>query len=304
MPATAPIRFGEAEYDPDIGEIQPLRPSHDIRDDPEALHARFEEDGYLYLPGFLDRDEVLDARATILHFMDEHEGLEPGSRPLDGVMGEYGKSVGMMGKRDITHDPSVRRVLESPRLFDFYTRLFGEKAMTYDYKWLRAVGNEQCSGAHLDEVYMGRGSQRVMTAWIPFGDIPVEQGTLAICEGSHRLEGFAKLRATYGKSDVDIDGYQGWFTKDPRSITDTFGGRWRTNDVAAGDLLTFGLWTMHASTTNTTDKWRLSCDVRYQPAAEPADDRWIGEKARGHSEAFLMQETPYSMEEMREKWGV
>lgn len=304
MPTTAPIRFGEAEYDPDLGEIQPLRSSHDILDDVSALNARFEEDGYLYVPGFFDRGEVLEARAAILHFMDEHEGLEPGSRPLDGVMGEYGKSVGMMGKRDITHDPSVRQILESPRLFAFYSRLFGEKAMTYDYKWLRAVGNEQCTGAHLDEVYMGRGSQRVMTAWIPFGDIPVEQGTLAICEASHRLEGFAKLRATYGKSDVDIDGYQGWFTKDPRSITDTFGGRWLTNDVAAGDLLTFGLWTMHASTTNTTDKWRLSCDVRYQPAAEPADDRWIGNDAKGHSEPFRMQETPHTMEEMREKWGV
>jgi len=304
MPTTPPIRFGEAEYDPDIGEIQPLRTSDDIRDDAAALNARFEEDGYLYLPGFFDRDEVLEARAAILHFMDEQKGLEPGSRPLDGVMGEYGKSVVMMGKRHITHAPSVLRVLESPRLFDFYGKLFGEKAMTYDYKWLRAVGKEQCTGAHLDEVYMGRGSKRVMTAWIPFGDIPVEQGTLAICEASHRLEGFAKLRETYGKADVDTDGFQDWFTKDPRSITEQFGGRWLTNDITAGDLLTFGLWTMHASTTNTTDKWRLSCDVRYQPAAEPADDRWIGKKAKGHSQPFLTKESPYSMEDMREKWGV
>lgn len=304
MTTAAPIRFGEAQYDLELGEIQPLRPSDDIKHDPAALNARFEEDGYLYIPGFFDRDAVLEARRAILEYMDEHEGLEPGSRPLDGVMGQYGKSVPMMGRPHVTHDPKVLAILESPRLVEFYRGIFGEQAMTYDYKWLRAVGNEQCTGAHMDEVYMGRGSKRVMTAWVPFGDIPVEQGTLAICEASHRLEGFAKLRETYGKTDVDRDNFRGWLTKDPRSITDTFGGRWLTNDVRAGDLITFGLWTMHASTTNTTEKWRLSCDIRFQPAAEPADERWVGKTPRGHDHSFTTGQTARTMEEMRSEWGV
>lgn len=303
MPAAAPLRFGKAQFDPDLGEIQPLRASDDVRDDPQALWSRFEEDGYLYIPGFFDRDAVLEARAAILAYMDEHEGLEPGSRPLDGVMGQYGKSVGMLGKMTITHDPRVLAVLESPRLFELYRGLMGADVITFDYKWLRAVGNEQFTGAHMDEVYMGRGSKRLMTAWIPFGDIPVEQGTLAICEGSHRLEGFAKLRETYGRSDVDIDGFRGWFTDDPRVIT-AYGGRWLTNDVAAGDLITFGLWTFHASTTNTTDKWRLSCDVRYQPADEPADERWVGKTPKAHTERFTDTKQHVPMDVMRDKWGI
>jgi len=304
MTTATMIQFGEAQYKRELGEIQPLRPSDDIQNDPAALNARFEEDGYLYLPGFLDRDQVLEARNAILEYMDEHEGLEPGSRPLDGVMGEYGKSVPMMGRPHITHDPKVLRVLESPHLFELYEGLFGEKAMTFDYKWLRAVGNEQCTGAHMDEVYMGRGSKRVMTAWVPFGDIPVEQGTLAICEASHRLDGFAKLRETYGRADVDRDGFRGWFTRNPRSITEQFGGRWLTNNIKAGDIITFGLWTMHASTTNTTDRWRLSCDVRFQPANEPADERWIGKQPKGHTKTFTTQSSPRTMEQMRAEWGV
>ena len=195
-------------------------------------------------------------------------------------------------------------MLESPRLFELYERLFGGPARTFTYKWLRAVGNEEATGAHMDHVYMGRGSQRVMTCWVPFGDIPVGQGTLAICVGSHNEPGFEKLRNTYGKMDVDRDRVAGWFTMKPREITEAFGGRWLTGDMRAGDLLTFGLHTMHASTTNTTDRWRISCDVRFQPADEPADERWVGEDPRGHDRWMSEPEKVVPMEVARARWGV
>ena len=59
---------------------------------------------------------------------------------------------------------------------------------TYAYKWLRAVGCGEFTGAHFDSVYMGRGSQDLMTAWIPLGDIDVEQGTLCVCPGTHKTK--------------------------------------------------------------------------------------------------------------------
>ena len=51
----------------------------------------------------------------------------------------------------------------------------------------------------------------------------------------------------------------------------------------AGDLLTFPMHTVHASLDNPTELIRLSSDSRYQPASEPADERWVGEKPIGHS---------------------
>jgi ectoine hydroxylase-related dioxygenase (phytanoyl-CoA dioxygenase family) len=122
---------------------------------------------------------------------------------------------------------------------------------TFDYKWLRAVAQDQFSGAHVDWVYMGGGSEQLLTCWVPVGDIPVEMGTLAVCEGSHRLPSFAKLGATYGKLDWEkdhLDG-SGWFTDDPSEITNLFGGSWRTADFRAGDILIFGMKTVHMSTT-------------------------------------------------------
>jgi len=40
---------------------------------------------------------------------------------------------------------------------------------------------------------MSRGSTNLYTMWTPFGDVSVEMGTLAVCEGSNRLEGFVDL---------------------------------------------------------------------------------------------------------------
>ncbi|MEX0774808.1 MAG: phytanoyl-CoA dioxygenase family protein [Phycisphaeraceae bacterium] len=281
-----------------------LRHSNDIVASPAALRQRMEEDGYLLIRGLIDPAKVQRARTTVLQYMAEHEGLEPGSRPLDGVMGQYGKSVGLMGRKLITHHPDVKAVLESQELFDFYRGHFGEPARTFDYKWLRAVGHEEYTGAHYDVVYMGRGTEQLRTCWIPMGDIEIEQGVLAICEGSHSAVGFEKLRRTYGRMDVDRDRVTGWFTREPMEIAEKFGGRWKTSSFRAGDILTFGMYTMHASTTNTTDRWRLSCDVRFQPAAEPVDERWVGENPINHYAASAAQGPLKSMEVARAEWGV
>jgi ectoine hydroxylase-related dioxygenase (phytanoyl-CoA dioxygenase family) len=176
---------------------------------------------------------------------------------------------------------------------------YREEPVTFAYKWLRAVGNERFTGAHYDVVYMGRGSSKVNTVWIPLGDVPVPQGTLAICEGSHKSDGFRRLLETYGKVDVDRDNIPGWFTETPTEILEDFGGRWLTTDFRAGDVLTFGLYTLHASTTNTTDRFRLSCDVRFQPQSEPIDERWSGSHPAGHP---ADRRSPrLTMEEARER---
>jgi hypothetical protein len=46
--------------------------------------------------------------------------------------------------------------------------------------------------------------------------------------------------------DVDRDHVEGWFSDDPREITEKSGGRWLTTNFSPGDILTFGLYTMHA----------------------------------------------------------
>ena len=279
-----------------------LRDSTAALADTGELRRRIAADGYLFVRGLIDRGAVLEARRVVLGYLRERVALVQGTPLMEGVMqragrGRTGRGVGM-GKR-ITHRPELLRVLEGPELQSFYRRFYGEAPATFGHKWLRAVGNEKFTGSHMDVVYMGRGSERVNTVWIPFGDIPIAQGTLVICEASHRLDSFAKLRETYGASDVDRDRTEGWFSEDPEEIIDRFGGRWLTAEVRAGDVITFGLHTLHGSTTNTTNRFRISCDVRYQPASEPMDERWAGDSPAGHYATALIP-----MADTRRQWGL
>jgi hypothetical protein len=62
------------------------------------------------------------------------------------------------------------------------------------------------------------------------------------------------------------------------------------------------MFTMHASINNQTNRYRLSCDTRYQRADEQADERWVGEDPIAHY-AWTQGET-VPMEDARKKWGV
>ncbi|MCZ7647739.1 MAG: phytanoyl-CoA dioxygenase family protein [Planctomycetota bacterium] len=279
-----------------------LRDSNELLDNPEALRARMTEDGYLLLRGLQPRENVVAARRVLLENLSANKQLDPNAPLMDGVIGEGGRGAFMGGAKAVTHTPEFLSVVESPQIMGFFDRFFSEQSLTFDYKWLRAVGKGGYTGAHYDVVYMGRGSARLHTVWTPLADISYEDGPLALLLGSHNLEGFKKLRETYGRMDVDRDKVQGWFSDDPMHLVDTFGGRFATTEFRMGDVLIFGMYTMHGSITNQTGRFRLSCDTRYQPASDPVDERWVGENPIAHY-GWHKGETK-SMETARKEWGV
>jgi len=280
----------------DLGELVDSTP---WQHDPDLLEARLARDGYLLMRGVLDRDVVLAARDVVADHAREQGWVEPGpTAPMaDGVRGQF------LGGLPITRDPAVLAALEAPALFDLFGLLYGEPVVTFPFKWVRLVGRNEFTGAHLDRVYMGRGSTRLRTAWVPLGDVPFEQGPLAVCVGSHRLPGFARMHETYGEVDVDRDLIDGIFTHDPLEVIGLFGGRWCTSSFEAGDILVFSMNTLHASLDNTTDRARISCDVRFQPASDPVDERWVGDNPPGHY-SRTSGEKILSVEEARALWGL
>jgi len=112
-------------------------------------------------------------------------------------------SIGLLGMQQVAAMPNVRRVLESGRLFELMANLFQDpEVVTSDFKWLRAVAPGEFTGVHTDRVFLGKGSSRLLTAWIPLGDCPVEEGSMMVVPGSHRMEEFSALRSSYGNSEV------------------------------------------------------------------------------------------------------
>lgn len=278
-----------------------LRSSSAISGDAAALRARMGEDGYLYLPGYFERDQVLAARLGIATRLAEEELLEPGTPVSDAVA----RRTPAPGKRGLRTDllakqvAPLQRLLYSGRMLEFYERLLGGAVRHFDYTWLRVVKPGLATAPHMDIVFMGRGTPNLYTAWTPLSDISLAMGGLMILEGSHRLD---NVKDTYGRRDVDTyctnlphanagawaSGQKRWsghLSKNAVRLRETLGGRWLTAEFRMGDLLTFPMYTVHASLDNQTDRIRLSTDSRYQSAAEPADPRWIGEQPIAHGVA-------------------
>ena len=249
------------------------------------LRARLADDGYLFLPGLNDRATTLAARDVVLDHFAAQGGVlvDTDVAPRQEGVLEARCGVGcvpfMEGANAVTSHPKVLDgVLESAAMRTFFDGLFGVESRTFDFKWLRGVPTGRFTGAHCDIVYMGRGTHELVTSWLPFGENPVEMGALAVLAGSHTLPGFAQLRSTYGTMDHERDGLDGtgWLSLDPAEPA-RFGGKWLTADFSPGDILVFGMQTMHMTTTNVTGRVRISCDVRWQPAWAPADPRYVGE---------------------------
>ena len=169
---------------------------------------------------------------------------------------------------------------------EFFAGFLGGEPRAFDYLWIRTVRKGGGTGCHYDVVYMGRGTHRLYTAWTPLGAVPLSDGPLLVLENSHRLE---ELKRTYGALDVDRDRENnpyggGWFSRNPAEVQRRFGGRWLTAEFQPGDVLVFTMFTLHCSLDNASPvgRIRLSSDSRYQLAAEPADERWIGEDPIAH----------------------
>jgi len=285
--ATSPEKFGE------------LRSSIDALDDAQALRERMQEDGYLYLPGYLNRDEVLAAREVMLERLAEAGWLDPAYPTMEAVAGDNDTTG---ARPDLVQDNEpLRRLLYSGRMIEFYTRFLGGEVAHFDFTWTRAMRPDAGTPPHCDIVYMGRGTTNLYTSWTPLGDIPYEIGGLMILEKSHRIE---RLRAGYGSKDADEyctnrrqaapegDGgggnisSGGWLSKNPVKLRDNLGGRWVTTEYRAGDLLVFSVYTVHASLDNHSNRVRLSSDSRYQLASDPIDERWMGDDPLGRRMAY------------------
>lgn len=277
-----------------------LRSSADSIDDFEELRARFEADGYLYLPGLLDRDTLGAARKRMLEALADLDFIDT-DYPLSDGVAKREISVSAREMVGLSKDNApLRQALFSGPMIGFHEKFLGGPVRPLDFTWCRvkSFGTETATNPHYDIVFMGRGTKNLYTSWTPLGDIPRQMGGLMILENSHRLE---EIKATYGQSDVDVyctnepdengrdSGQRRWqgsgtgtYATDAIALREEMKSRWLTTDYELGDLLVFGMYTMHASMDNLTNRLRLSTDTRYQLASEPVDERWIGENPIAH----------------------
>jgi hypothetical protein len=280
--ATDPSRFGE------------LRDSGALLGDRQALLARMAQDGYIFLRGYLAREQVLEVRrefveklATIGLIDRRYPLLEARFSGDKAYLEQMDPGARGHFSRDLRSGPALRGLCYHGALRDFFSGFLDGPAHPLDKILVRNARVGSATPVHFDWVYFTQGTVDLYTAWVPIGDVPLSDGPLLVLEGSHTI---GELRQTYGQIDAFRDAYQrtdhpyfqGFLTKDAPALQERFAGRWLTTEFAAGDVLIFGMFTLHCSLDNTSpvDRIRLSIDVRYQRAADPVDQRWMGEEDR------------------------
>ena len=78
-----------------------------------------------------------------------------------------------------------------------------------------------------------------------------------------------------------------------------------TTHFNQGDVLIFGLYMMHASIPNRSNKYRISIDTRYQLAKEEKDERFFfGKDGTWLGNSYNKNIQYKSIEILRKEWGL
>lgn len=266
-----------------------LRDSTDLLQNRAALLGHLEEDGYLFLRGVLNQEDVLSARAEVFQWLSEVgevkapaiEGIATGT----SCRQESFPDLGAFWKQ-VCEGLELRRVTHAGPMLAIMETVLGGKVRPFDFLWLRAMPPGRASAFHYDHVYMNRGTDHLYTVWTPLGRVPIEEGPILIMENSHRWD---DVIAQFQGLDVDTDKSRpGHVTMAPVTYAVERGCRLLSADFEPGDLLIMQMFLLHGSLDNRSKvgRIRLSCDTRYQLASDLIDERWIGKNPLGHGQGY------------------
>ena len=246
----------------------PMEPANELLDDRDALRARLDRDGYLYLKGILPVERLRALRLDMLTVLAEHGWIGGGdalklglaARPPvregdDAFFDAYDDIQRLEAFHTFAHDDDLMAVM---RL------VLDDTAFPHPLKVARLIfpwSHEVSTPPHQDHPN-NQGTADLIAAWMPVGDCPTELGSLAILRGSHRF-GELPLGFHLGPGNRTA-------MLPPEMLEEL---RWVTTDFAVGDVVLFPSLTVHASLHNATEmRLRLSVDFRYQRQGEELSD--------------------------------
>lgn len=257
-----------------LGTLEPVPTAE--RGDRAALWRRLRRDGYLYLPRFLDPEDVAAFRRYYFSSLDGVGLLDAAAPPEAGL--DQGGEVDRARLREclfgtVVPSEEYERFCTQPAIRDFFAWLLDDEVFLHQRRIIRhtrpgEAGIGTATQAHYDLVYLREGTDRLLSLWVPLGDTPLDVGPLVYLEGSHRRvaaeEAAGRLRPAASIS------------ADLPALADQHDARWLVTDFQAGDVLVHSPHIVHASLDNVDAgrRIRLSTDIRYQRAVDPIDWRW------------------------------
>jgi ectoine hydroxylase-related dioxygenase (phytanoyl-CoA dioxygenase family) len=263
----------------DDRHFAPLRDSSASRSDPAALQSRYVEDGYLFLRGVLDPPTVIALRQAYFAQFDPGY-LRAGTGAAEGIFS--GHRTPELPEHGVIGHPAYRFVRSDtfeafaadPRLEKLAAAVLGGSVQRLPRAIVRHFDRStpMASRAHVDYSYLDRGSDRLLTAWIPLGDCPRPTGGLLYLEGTHGMD---RADFDFLRTVSDRPGDTRAISHDLGWVAEQLGRRWRWADYQAGDVTIHSPHIVHASLDTTTDVMRVSADLRFLRQGDEPDTRWL-----------------------------
>jgi hypothetical protein len=236
-----------------------LKNSTQLFGDWEALRHLIASDGYVFMRGLLDPEQIRAVGRSGLSSLQSAGWTEAG---VDPVVAPPKSPVRAVRMRDAFADPGYRRILADPGfnaipfaspLADLMARILGPAGICYPLKVPRivyptsVVPRQPGNVVHKDY----RSVQDMFTSWVPLGEVPRTLGGLAVHPGSQRST-----------------------TVRYRPLTHLEPG-WVTTDYEPGDVIVFHCLTTHAALPNRESRMRISAEYRWQLADQPVPRRLV-----------------------------
>ncbi|MEV4177957.1 phytanoyl-CoA dioxygenase family protein [Nonomuraea sp. NPDC049709] len=162
-------------------------PPHDLElpyDLDASAVRRFDEDGFVKLPGVLDAKTIAayepEITSKVIELNTQHLPLEERDT--------YGKAF-LQVTNLWRHSDPVREFAFSQRLARIAAELLGVEGVRLYHD--QALYKEPGGGItpwHADQYYWPLAGDRTVTVWIPLQETPAEMGPLSFAAGSHRFE--------------------------------------------------------------------------------------------------------------------
>ena len=236
----------------DLRNMKPLRTANHTVGDPERTSEMIAEDGYLYFKDVLDHGAIARLKQKYIGVLVEMGFVDAGAaEPIWN-----GKDLtNFPVKIEPLHDAKVwESFVAEPPVHDFFEKLLGAEPF-----WLPIVEyritppgetlpEDPFFGRHQDGFYnMG---MECYTCWIPLMEIDEVIGGLAVVPGLHTGD-FYHDRESPPQYRIPPDALPP--------------DNWHRSLYRAGDLVMFDKMTPHSGLPNTSDRFRLSMDVRVAP---------------------------------------
>jgi 1-deoxypentalenic acid 11beta-hydroxylase len=236
-----------------------------LLDDREAIDRFYDEHGYLYLRGALDRELVRTAAEQMLEGLIALGHAAPGTT-LDTLTIESFEAVDEVAMHDyVKYD----HLWNHPSTLKVWEKVFGEPVFVFKSTTIRYYPSAAGSAApsfltplHQDGFYIGP-NKDFRTAWVPLLPTTRDIGGVAVADGSHKKG---------PREHVVTENFRR-FGHPVRGIPPERLGADEPllfSPMQPGDVILFHAFTCHKSIPNVSVNpagMRMSMDTRIQPAA-------------------------------------